>query len=119
VINLNMVEEWYAIDEDRELRFPRKIIVCPRCGGRGTHDPAGFEGGITASEWAEDWDEDSQEAYLAGRYDVICTVCNGRNVVEILDEELATEEMRKIVREWEQEEADTNAIYAMERRMGA
>ena len=63
----------------------KEIIVCPSCGGRGvTTNPNIYPdgGGFTQNEWAE-LDYESQDMYMSGAYDVRCTECKGRNVIEI------------------------------------
>lgn len=63
----------------------KEIIVCPNCGGHGvTTSPSIYPdgGGFTQSEWAE-LDYDTQDTYMDGGYDVRCTECKGRNVIEI------------------------------------
>jgi hypothetical protein len=63
----------------------KEMIVCPNCGGRGvTTKPSIYPdgGGFTQSEWAE-LDYDSQDTYMSGGYDVRCSECKGRNVIEI------------------------------------
>lgn len=63
----------------------KEIILCPTCGGRGvTTNPSIYPdgGGFTQSEWAE-LDYESQETYMDGGYDITCTKCKGRNVIEV------------------------------------
>lgn len=59
-------------DED-PAEVPGRYEICERCRGEGKHTNPAIDGnGITASEWEQDWDEESREAYFAGRYDVRC-----------------------------------------------
>jgi hypothetical protein len=63
----------------------KEIIVCPSCGGRGvTTNPSIYPdgGGFTQSEWNE-LDYELQDMYMSGAFDVRCTECKGRNVIEI------------------------------------
>ena len=56
-------------------------VICSTCDGHGAHS-RDF-GAITADEWnGPDWDEDSREAYLEGRYDEPCARCNGSGKVD-------------------------------------
>ncbi len=67
------------------MSIRKEMIVCPRCAGRGViTNPSIYPdgGGFTQSEWAE-LDYDSQDMYMDGAYDVRCTECKGRNVVEV------------------------------------
>ena len=66
--------------------FPSKMVICPRCEGRGSHDHPAFSNGITSSEWnGPDWDDESRETYLSGGYDVSCSECAGLRVVAVPD----------------------------------
>ena len=67
------------------MSIRKEIIVCPNCGGHGvTTNPSIYPdgGGFTQSEWAE-LDYNTQDTYMDGGYDVKCTECKGRNVIEI------------------------------------
>lgn len=64
-----------------------KYEVCPRCEGEGTHvNPAVDGHGITADEMDE-LGEDFREDYIAGVYDVACSMCKGKRVVTTEDKE--------------------------------
>lgn len=68
------------------VAIPSKFEVCPRCEGKGVHDHPAFSNGITAEDWnGPDWDDDSREGYLVGRYDVACSECGGLRVVPAAD----------------------------------
>ncbi len=69
--------------EARRTEMPTIREVCRRCDGNGVHDPAAFDCGFTQPDFAED--TDFAEEYFSGRYDVTCTECNGRNVVDYMD----------------------------------
>lgn len=101
-----------VLDEhDNELRLATRNELCPRCGGDGTHDA--WEGGMTASEMDE-MGEEFLEDYLAGHYSVPCTVCEGRRVVAVPDEDRADPAALAI---WQAEQEDA-AERAHEMRMG-
>lgn len=76
-----------------EIEAPAKRIVCPSCEGRGTELRASLRG-VAFS--AEEMDEDPEfrENYFSGRYDVLCSECQGSNVVIVVDEERLTPKMR-------------------------
>ena len=106
-----------------EMDFPAVNEVCDRCQGTGGHDPEAFSSGFTSSEFAEmcDGDEDFEENYFDGRYDVVCTVCHGKNVVAVVDESRLTESERKAYQrhlDYQSDLADMRAEEAAERRMG-
>jgi len=81
--------EYENEDGDTEVvELPAYYEVCPRCEGKGKHvNPSIDEHGITEEEWEHDWDEESREAYLSGRYDVTCHECGGKRVVKVVDED--------------------------------
>lgn len=81
---------WESAETGEAFEFPARTEVCSRCDGEGTHVNPSIDGnGITASEWAEEWDEDERDSYMRGVYDVTCEECEGRNVVTVIDEEAA------------------------------
>lgn len=90
-----------------EIRLPVRRIVCPRCDGKGTHVNPDIDGhGISPEEFAED--PGFEEAYFSGRYDIRCEECDGRNVVDSIDQEEAekTPAGRKALRRyWRYEDA--------------
>lgn len=101
--------------------IPAKYEVCDRCGGRGTHDHPAFSNGFTGDEMDEAG-PDFREEYMAGHYDVRCTVCDGKRVTLVCDEEACNEHERELVHEldeWAASDAETDAMHAAERRMGA
>jgi len=106
--------------EDVEHELPSKFEVCPRCKGKGTHVNPNIDGnGITASEWAEDWDDEEREGYLAGHYDVPCEECHGDRVVSVIDEERCNPKLLQAYNDKLRYDAEYEACCAAERRMGA
>jgi hypothetical protein len=72
--------------DEVEVELPSRFEVCQRCEGRGSHVNPNIDGhGITAEEWDRDWDEDSREGYMTGRYDVPCQTCDGLRVERVVD----------------------------------
>lgn len=110
---------------DGELvRVPARARVCPRCDGTGTHvNPAVDGHGISMDEWyGPEWDDDSREAYMAGRYDVTCEECGGANVVLVPDVARCTYGQKRALvleRQRQRHVAESRAEQAAERRMGA
>lgn len=71
-----------------EVVVAGKKVVCWKCQGEGKHTNPAIDGnGISAEEWENDWDEDSREGYLNGRYDICCEECGGLRVLTVVDEE--------------------------------
>lgn len=121
-----LVVAWKHEDEDgNEIKdeLPGRREVCGTCNGEGRHvDPAIDGHGISAEEWANDWDEDEREAYRNGAYDVTCEECGGEKIVTILDEdraEIECPELLKAYLEYQEDCRRDAAERAAERRMGA
>lgn len=110
--------------DEIEAMVPGQYAVCPRCQGTGTHVNPAIDGhGITESEWwGPDWDDESRDAYMTGRYDVTCYDCRGDRVVPDVDWEAWRREDPEAVanhKDTERSLAECDAISAMERAMGA
>lgn len=88
--------------DEVEVELPAKYEVCHRCEGEGKHVNPNIDGhGITAEEWERDWDEESREAYFAGRYDVTCEECKGERVVPVVDVDRLSEDQKKTYEEYQ------------------
>lgn len=106
-------------DEMTVLSLPGRFEVCPRCSGKGSYVNPAIDGhGITAEEWARDWDDESKAAYLDGRYDVACALCHGERVIMVPNRDTADLDVLKIYddaldqeRRWD---AEDRAAYRME-----
>lgn len=84
-------------NEQIQAMLPTHKEVCPRCHGRGSHDPDAFRDGFTASEFDECFETPEEKAdYFRGRYDVTCTECNGQNVVDAVNVDMLTDEEKVI-----------------------
>lgn len=108
-------------DDDLEVteQLPTVWTVCGRCDGEGHHTNPAIDGhGISAEEWARDWDEEDRRAYAQGLYDVRCEVCRGKRLVAVVDREACTDEQLEALDELEQDLAYAAAERAAERRMG-
>ncbi len=82
---------------------PMCWAICERCDGDGQHDHPAFSNGITASEWADDWDEESRETYLRGGYDVPCDDCGGSGKVRVPDLDKCSPQLRAALEDWRRE----------------
>jgi hypothetical protein len=107
-----------------DVELPASFEVCGRCRGHGTHTNPNIDGnGITSSEWAE-WDEEDQETYMAGGYDVPCEECGGARVVLVVDCETCEREpvLKAALDEYNaraRSGAESRAIQRAEERYGA
>lgn len=111
-------ERFTVFDENGdEVALPTKFALCPRCRGTGQHDHPAFSNGITGEEWARDWDEDERDAYVAGAYDVVCSVCAGQRVVAQPDRAKLTADQRRWLRAQERDLAQLRADERSERFM--
>ena len=114
-------KELKRFEEEYGESLPKQRIVCPTCNGEGKHvNPSIDSHGITREDF--DADPDFMESYMSGIYDVSCYECGGLRVVDIIDEKQAEKEDPELYREWKEwiaSSLETEAIYAMERRMGA
>ncbi len=93
-----------------EVKLPSKVIVCPDCNGSGTELCGGLKGAVISDESLED--PDFCRSYFGGDYDVACSRCNGRNVIDAVDEERLSKKM--LERYYRQVESD--ARYEAEER---
>lgn len=104
------------MNDDDEQPLPTKFEVCPRCEGKGTHVNPSIDGnGLTQADFDEAGPE-FLEDYLAGAYDVPCYECKGQRVVAVPDFSRMTPEQRVQVERKQREEAEYQALVAMERR---
>lgn len=104
--------------EEVEHAIKAQAEVCGRCDGRGKHDHPAFSNGITAEEWDRDWDEDSREEYVNGRYDVPCEVCGGKRVELIMHDSTENDPVVKRLHKMLDEESRYLAEQRAEQRMG-
>lgn len=117
-----MVRVKWEDDEGEEHlnELPGKYEVCDRCRGKGVHDHEAFNNGISMQDFHED--PDFHRDYMKGRYDVTCSVCNGKRVVLVPDEDSLDEDQKKILEQYYNNlrwEAEYRAECDAERRMGA
>ena len=82
-------------DDDGEP-IQRKIsihyVVCPVCDGRGSYvNPNIDRHGLTREDFDED--PDFAEDYMSGRFDIVCALCHGSNVIPEASKETEREEL--------------------------
>jgi hypothetical protein len=90
-------------------------VICDTCEGEGGHSRR--FGAMTHEEFS-DWDDDSQEAYLSGRYDECCEACNGSGKLRELDIEILTKDAQDWIEAYERNVYEAAAERAAERRWG-
>ncbi len=107
-----------------EYTFPSKNEVCSECEGHGYVLCEGMrEHAYTAEEFNEAFsEEEDRAAYFqrGGKYDVVCHICKGKNVVPVVDESRLTTEQKevyKIYLKQKEEQDEYEAQYAAELRM--
>lgn len=95
--------------------LPTRWVICEHCRGEGKLDNPAFSNGITSSEWADEWDEDSRADYMAGRYDVPCTDCSGSGKLREPDVSQMTFAQKRLVVEHRREARVTAEIDRIDR----
>lgn len=108
--------------DEVSLSVPARWEICGCCNGNGSS--SSYLGAITADEWnGPDWDDDSRDDYMSGRYDRPCDECRGLGRIQVVDEERCRSDADKLalaaLRATEIEEAEYRAMCAAERRAGA
>ena len=102
--------------EEIVFQLEGKKEVCPRCQGIGRHSREDIDDSYLVDIMIADGDEEGLEGYRNGNYDVICTQCNGNNVVDVPN---LTDEMQEKLNDWYQCESESRRIEAQERACGA
>lgn len=118
-------ERWYtSLDNQRmratvqldggEREVAVRFEVCGTCRGKGTHvNPSIDAGGLTAQDFHSQ--PGLFEEYMQGAFDVPCCGCDGRRVVPVC----CDEEVNALLDAQAEEDAELEAMYEAERRMGA
>lgn len=104
-------------DDDGEIELPTRWAICKTCDGEGKHSRR--FGAITAEDRYLNWDADSFQDYMDGHYDARCDDCEGEGKVKVADRSRMTRAQIKAYDEQLADDAEVEAIYAAERRMGA
>ncbi len=113
--------------DDQTAELPAKHEVCHKCEGHGTHLTESIGNhAYSAEEFYEAFDDEEDRAdYFrrGGKYDVKCSVCQGKNVVLVVDVEACrTEEQKATLKAHiasEREAASYERECRAERRMEA
>lgn len=120
-----MTIKFTLVDEDgveTEHELPSKFEVCPQCEGHGSclHPDIGSYA-YSSEEFNEAFDDEEQAEYFrrGGRYDVTCFECNGKRVVEVVDEDKAEPELLKLYRKKLDDDFAYQRMVESERRYGA
>lgn len=99
-----------ANGDDTETELPWKWAICGTCRGNGAHSL--HLGAITQSDRDRDWDEESWNDYMAGRYDRECGDCEDGKV-RVVDRSRCSPELLarwdQSVREAEEDDAERRA----------
>lgn len=117
-MGVNMNDEIASFEENMGVKLPKHRIVCPTCNGEGQHGPGWVFTEEDRYEMGYEFDE-LMEDLRAGRYNVTCDDCKGLRVVEEVDEDQLDEQTANEWRHWMAEAYEQEAIYRMERMMGA
>jgi RecJ-like exonuclease len=123
-----MITFTYVDDEGEEIEasLPSCKEVCPRCEGTGFHLTESIGSYAYSQEEFEEAfdDEESRSEYFrrGGRFDVVCTECKGKNVIDVVDEEACiTTEQKAILCKYDDylnRQAQYRAEEEAERRAG-
>ncbi len=110
-------------DEEMQVTFPMKFVVCDVCDGKGTHvNPSIDAHGITEDEFSS-WDNEEREMYMSGAYDITCATCKGDRVLPTINEDAVTDktmlENLKLYEKQKSVDAYYASIERQERMMGA
>ncbi len=100
----------------KEVRAKR--IVCYECNGEGTELRGGLKGAAFSADEVNEWDDETRENYFGGAYDVECSECKGRNVVDVVDFDALTDEEKDDRNRWEADDRQHKQEIADERRLG-
>ena len=118
---MRKIKQWIITPKFKfhyEALLPAKRIVCPHGDGIGTQDHSAFSDGITQSE-LEEMDYESRRSYARGDYDERCSLCDGANVVDVLDYESLSDKMKKAVDDSLEQQARDDMDAAWEKAWGA
>jgi len=83
--------------------FPSKNGICPECEGYGTHlNPSMRNHAYSSEEFNESFDDFEKEEYFkrGGMYDVVCTLCKGNKVIQVVDESSLDKEENEMYAEY-------------------
>lgn len=107
-------QEFLEEDEEDTSSIRWYNQLCPECDGEGTT----WHGIVLTSS---DFDEDPEGMYEAidnGYFDRACPLCDGAKVVQFIDEESLSSDLRATLHDHMQSVQESYAMSEMERRMG-
>lgn len=103
--------------EEKVVKFPAQYEICGTCDGKGAHSLR--FGAITQDEfYGPDWDEESRDDYMSGRYDAPCEDCKDGKVLVPNEDVCSSMPEWKDYQEYLEQERYYAAESAAERRMG-
>ncbi len=90
------------------LNVPAKRIVCPVCDGEGSELYGGLKSeAFTEEDFKDPGNQDFMRSMARGEFDVACSCCHGKNVVDEPDWELIKDRYPLIYKNyWETIEAE-------------
>ena len=123
---MSIIVTLYDEDCEFEFEFPSVKEVCPECDGEGYVLCEGMRGYAYSEEEFNDvfHDEEDRQHYFkrGGKYDVVCNVCHGKNVIDVINTNaLVSDEQKKnykIYLKNQREEFEYKRICLAEMRMG-
>lgn len=104
---------------DGYIMVEGKMEVCPICQGTGKMERQDLDMSRMVDNMREDGDDEGIERYFSGAFDVVCSHCNGANVVLEPVWESVPKWAEDAIDAWHESERITSQIEDQERRMGA
>ena len=95
------------------------MVVCPECGGTGSHVRRDLDDSKLVEMLDADGDYEGLERYYAGAYDERCRGCDGKNVQLVPNEDALSAEDHERIQSWYESEQESRQIEMQERRAGA
>lgn len=122
--DINQSESWLmeaikdAVDDGRLSHFTFNMVwvICDYCAGNGSHSRR--FGAMSSEDFAE-WDSDSRESYLSGKYDALCDRCQGSGKIHQFDEDSLPAEVVEFIADYREYAWESADVSAQERRIGA
>ena len=96
--------------------------MCHDCKGNGhVLNPSMRNHAYSYEDFQEEFDEEGKSQYfkVSGIYDIPCPTCNGKNVIDVIDEEQVDPELFQLYTNAQIEQEEFAKIEAWERKMGA
>jgi len=106
-------------DETGTILVPGHMVVCPACGGTGSHVRRDIDDSRLVDMMQEDGDLEGIEDYFNGAYDVQCQTCHGANVILEPYWDQVPDWAQKCIEDWNRSERESQEEQDAERAMGA